>query len=87
WVFIPSEAGQLQIATGDTTIIKRRQELPDAYVRDGALYITKTRVILEQDSLYGSRTGWIELDPERHVNIDTPEDWAKAEQLYKKLYF
>ncbi|MAP54805.1 acylneuraminate cytidylyltransferase family protein [Altibacter sp.] len=87
WVFTPSEAGQLTISTGDTTIIKRRQELPDAYIRDGAIYITKTEVILKQDSLYGSRIGWIELDPERHVNIDTPEDWERAEQLYKKLYF
>ena len=66
-------------------IIKRRQELPKTYYRDGAIYITKTEVLLEQHSLYGNTISYIEADAERHVNIDTREDWQNAEKLAKKL--
>ena len=84
WVFEEKE-GVLRIATGEQQIIKRRQELPKAYIRDGAIYITKTKVLQEENSFFGERMGYIELDPERHVNIDTQKDWKKAEALVRKL--
>jgi N-acylneuraminate cytidylyltransferase len=86
WVFEANDNGQLHIATGEKEIIKRRQELPDAYIRDGAIYITKTSVILNDNSLFGDSLGYIISDPERHVNIDTMEDWFAAEALAKKLF-
>lgn len=84
WVFEERE-GVLRIATGEQQIIKRRQELPKAYIRDGAIYITKTKVLQEENSFFGERMGYIELDPELHVNIDTQKDWKKAEALVRKL--
>jgi N-acylneuraminate cytidylyltransferase len=86
WVFELSE-GKLKIATGEDHIIKRRQELPDAFIRDGAIYITRTEVLQQQNSFFGKNISYIELDPGRSVNIDTPEDWEKAELIHKKLYF
>lgn len=85
WAFEVSKNGNLQIATGDTEIIKRRQDLPAAYYRDGSIYITKTEVILKQNSLYGKTIGYIESDPTRHVNIDTMEDWDRAVAMAEKL--
>lgn len=85
WVFEASEDGKLNIATGEKEIIKRRQDLPDAFIRDGAIYITKSEVLLEQHSLYGSSISYIESNPQWHVNIDTMEDWEKAEALVKKF--
>jgi len=85
WVFEESD-GNLKIATGEMEIIKRRQDLPDAFIRDGAIYITKSDVIMKQGSFFGATISHIELDPKRSVNIDTPEDWTKAEEIYKKLY-
>ncbi|MDC8006298.1 acylneuraminate cytidylyltransferase family protein [Aureisphaera galaxeae] len=84
WVFEEKE-GVLHIATGEQQIIKRRQELPKAYIRDGAIYITKTEVLLKEHSFFGARMGAIELDSKRHVNIDTLEDWKKAEALLREL--
>ena len=78
--------GVLEIATGEQEIISRRQDLPKAYHRDGSIYITKTGVLLEQQSLYGNSIAYIESNPERHVNIDTLSDWEKAEALSRKLY-
>ena len=86
WVFEASN-DNLKIATGETEIIKRRQDLPDAFIRDGAIYVTRTEVIMKQGSFFGATISHIELDPQRSVNIDTAEDWAKAEEIYKKLYF
>lgn len=81
WVFEPNEKGFLKIATGEKEIITRRQELPPAYIRDGAIYITKTAVIQEQNSLYGKSLAFIENQSDIHVNLDTLDDWQKAEQL------
>lgn len=84
WVFEPDKDGLLHIATGDTVIIPRRQELPRAFFRDGAIYITKASVILNQNSLYGGRITYIENEIEQHVNIDTPKDWELAEAKAKQ---
>lgn len=81
WTFEVNEAGNLKIATGENQIISRRQELPAAYHRDGSIYITKTKVLLEQNSLYGKSTAFIESDPEYYVNIDILQDWDKAEGM------
>jgi len=85
WVFKENDANNLSIATGENEIIKRRQDLPKAFIRDGAFYITKSEVILDQNSFFGDRISYIELDPDKYVNIDTNEDWIKAEKILSKL--
>ncbi len=38
--------------------------------------------MLERNSLYGERlTAYVRPNPGENVNIDTPEDWEKAERL------
>lgn len=82
WTFESNEENHfLHIATGETEIIPRRQELPKAYYRDGAIYLTKAAIILEQKSLYGKNIAFIDLEGEPHVNIDTLDDWKKAEEI------
>ncbi|MHB1105105.1 MAG: acylneuraminate cytidylyltransferase family protein [Lutibacter sp.] len=85
WVFEENAAGNLKISTGESEIISRRQELSTAYYRDGSIYITKTEVLLNQQSLYGKSIAYIEADKSRHVNIDTMEDWESAVAMAKKL--
>ena len=82
WIFEEKE-GQLKIATGEEKIIPRRQELPKAYHRDGAIYLTKYAVLLNQHSLFGKGIGFIDTTRDPYVNIDTPEDWKEAEQIIK----
>lgn len=79
WVFEADRNGMLQIATGEKEIIKRRQELPGAFFRDGAIYLTKT-VFIKKGTFYGEKLGYIESNPKLYVNIDTMEDWIQAEQ-------
>jgi CMP-N,N'-diacetyllegionaminic acid synthase len=84
WTFEVNSEGNLKIATGEAEIIPRRQELPTAYHRDGSIYITKTAVLLKEHSLYGKNTAFIESEPDFYVNIDTMEDWEKAEEMIQK---
>lgn len=79
WVFESDKNGMLQIATGDKEIIKRRQELPQAFFRDGAIYLTKIASI-KRGTFYGEKLGYIESNPNLYVNIDTMKDWMRAEQ-------
>ena len=83
WTFEVNPEGNLKIATGEEKIINRRQQLPDAYHRDGSIYLTKTEVLLQQLSLYGKSTSFVESSPEFYVNIDTLADWEKAEHMIK----
>lgn len=81
WVFEPNSNGFLDIATGEKTIIPRRQDLPPAYIRDGAIYLTKVRCIMLENSLYGSRLTHLLHDSKKHVNLDRIEDWHRAEEI------
>ncbi|WP_346883667.1 acylneuraminate cytidylyltransferase family protein [uncultured Algibacter sp.] len=84
WVFKANNTGSLELFTEDKQIISRRQDLPKAYHRDGVIYITKTRVLLEENSLYGRVLTYIESPSNFNVNIDTIEDWKKAEIYLKE---
>jgi CMP-N,N'-diacetyllegionaminic acid synthase len=83
WTFEVNTEGNLKVATGEEKIISRRQDLPNAYHRDGSIYLMKTEVLLQQHSLYGKSISFIESTPELYVNIDTLADWEKAEQMIK----
>jgi len=85
WVYLPDETGALRLSTGAGTPIACRQLLPAAVHREGSVYVTRTRVVLEEDSLYGERLVGYRMAPERSVNIDRPEDWARAERMLLHL--
>lgn len=85
WTFKIDNQECLRISTGEKEIIARRQELPKTYHRDGSIYLTKTSVLKEQKSLFGERISYIESSRDKHVNIDTMEDWKKAEEMIIKF--
>ncbi|WP_179376464.1 acylneuraminate cytidylyltransferase family protein [Winogradskyella wichelsiae] len=83
WVFEADDKGILKVSTGESEIISRRQDLPKAFHRDGSVYLTKIGVLKNQNSLYGKSISYIESSKKTYVNIDTLEDWKKAEQLVR----
>lgn len=85
WTFEENISGNLAITTGETEIVSRRQDLPKAYHRDGSIYITKTSVLRLKKSLYGNSIAYIESSKVNYVNIDTLEDWGKAERIAKEI--
>jgi N-acylneuraminate cytidylyltransferase len=79
WAFKENETGNLELFTGASQIIARRQDLPKTYHRDGLIYITKTQVLLKKNSLYGSKLAYIKSPGTYTINIDTMADWEQAE--------
>ena len=61
--------------------INRRQDLPKAFVMNGAVYACRTDVLFAAEpSLYGDRVVAYPMPSERSISIDTLEDWAEAER-------
>lgn len=80
WTFkVEKETDNLYLATGEKEIITRRQALPKAFIRNGAIYLTRTEVLLQKRSIYGDSIGYFEMEVARSVNIDDMEDWELAE--------
>ncbi len=61
------------------TVASRRQEFPDVYVRNGAIYATRRRTLVEDKSFYGREMKPYIMPYERSVNVDTELDLALAE--------
>jgi CMP-N,N'-diacetyllegionaminic acid synthase len=62
------------------TRINRRQDLPPAFVMNGAVYACRTSVLFGDDpSLYGDRVVAFPMPAARSISIDSFEDWAEAE--------
>lgn len=85
WVYFAGADGVLRLSTGEPTPIPRRQDLPPAFHRDGAVYVTRRTVLMNQGSLYGARVIGYATDPGRSVNIDTLADLERAERLLQEL--
>jgi CMP-N-acetylneuraminic acid synthetase len=85
WVYFRNAAGLLYLSTGEDTPIPRRQELPPAFHREGSVYVTRRHVVMEENSLYGRCLKGYPVDPGRSVNIDSAEDWARAERLLAEI--
>lgn len=84
WIFESNKDAFLELATGEEEIIARRQDLPNCYFRDGAIYITSVDVILNNKTFFGKKLAYVESDSNFYINIDTFEDWKKAEDFLLK---
>ncbi len=86
WTFEIEKNNRLKISTGEKKIIPRRQELPPAYHRDGAIYITSVETIRNKGSLLGDDIVAFPIESPELINIDTMEDWEKAEAFYASIH-
>lgn len=84
WVYFQDETGALRLSTGEASPITRRQDLPPAYHREGSVYVTRRDVVMEGNSLFGRRLLGYPIDPSSTVDIDTPDDWARAEMMVER---
>ncbi|HKZ00869.1 MAG TPA: acylneuraminate cytidylyltransferase family protein [Pyrinomonadaceae bacterium] len=81
WAYLKTESGFLRLFTGDLNPVPSRQELPTAFHREGSVYVTRRRVVMEENSLYGTRVMGHLMNGEQCINIDTGLDWERAEAL------
>ena len=58
-----------------------RQALPKVFWQTGYMDAIRTSTILEKHSMTGNRILPLVLNPSDWIDIDTPDDWQKAENL------
>jgi len=65
----------------------RRQDMPPAWVMNGAIYLFKTRLLFDpvEPNLYGERVAAMVMPPPYGLNLDDPEDWERAEKILPTL--
>ena len=63
----------------------RSQDLPEAYHDAGQFYWGKTDAWLENAMAFSEKSTIVELPSYRVVDIDTEENWIRAELIYKML--
>tara|TARA_R110002050_G_scaffold300567_1_gene470557 strand:- start:7364 stop:8062 length:699 start_codon:yes stop_codon:yes gene_type:complete len=81
WVFEENKHGQLNIATGESKLIPRRQELPTTFYRDGSVYVfIRDNPIVHKTLVHGNIAYKIS-DAKYYCNLDTLSDWERAERL------
>lgn len=62
--------------------LTRKQDYPEAWIPTGSIYLFKTENVIKHGSIYGERVMLLETESE--ININSPEDWEKAELWLKK---
>ena len=63
-----------------------RQLLPDTYLHNGYIDIFKSSII-SQGTISGTNIYPYIMSPSETIDIDTDEDWEKAEQLFSETLF
>jgi CMP-N-acetylneuraminic acid synthetase len=58
-----------------------RQELPEVYWQTGYVDAAWADTILSKNSMTGSRILPLIIDPSEWIDIDSPDDWRRAERL------
>jgi N-acylneuraminate cytidylyltransferase len=84
WQFNVKEDNSIELFTGGkiTNIIRRRQDLPKTYFRNGAFYLFRTDLLFAPEpSLYGEDVRGYPMDPRYSIDIDSHEDWVIGEAL------
>lgn len=62
----------------------RRQDFPEIYALNGAVYATKRNILMEKHSLYGQDTRAYIMPPERSIDIDNIYHFTLVETIMKK---
>jgi N-acylneuraminate cytidylyltransferase len=67
--------------------INRRQDMPPAWVMNGAIYACRTGTLFDPEpSLYGASTAVWPMSAPYDISIDTPDDWAAAEHAIRDAH-
>lgn len=83
WMFLLKDDGTLRsVEPADPTA--RRQDLPELYAINGAVYVARPEWLLRNGSFMSSETGAVVMPRERSVDIDDRIDLDYAEFLAKR---
>ena len=61
-------------------VVTRRQDLPDTYIRNGAIYAFSVAMFENTGSFYGKQPRAYVMPESKSINIDEISDWLTAEK-------
>ena len=88
WQFKIDTDNKIELYNGGSikNIVRRRQELPATYFRNGAFYLFKSELLFASEpSLYGEDARGYIIEDKYSVDIDTQGDWEDAEKKFSLL--
>lgn len=88
WQFNITSENKIAMVNGGSikNIIRRRQDLPQTYCRNGVFYLFKTDLLFgSEPNIYGEDVRGYVIEEKYSVDIDGPEDWERAEEKFKSL--
>ena len=83
WMKKINKAGYLEEYTEKSSVYTNRQSLPELYINNGAIYICKWDVFIDDRSFYKRNCHPFIMEKKFSLDIDTVEDWKYAEYLLK----
>ena len=84
-VYRPSEdGGLLPYCDMPGTVSRRRQDLPGAYILNGAIYAFRPDWVMAEQKLVGDGTRFWPMPSDRSVDIDEMDDIAAAEKSFSQ---
>ena len=80
WTYLCNDRGELRPVV-KTPPIARRQDLPEVFCLNGAMYLSRVDWLIKSAAFVTSATLGIKMPKERSIDIDTPLDWKIAELM------
>lgn len=78
------ESGRVLPFLDDAPAYARRQDLPPVYRLNGAIYVTRRRVLQDENRILGCDTRALIMDPDSSVDIDTALDLKLASLILQE---
>lgn len=80
--FEPDSDGFLHISKGDGHFT-RRQDAPKVWEFNGAVYVIDSDALQKEELSRFQRIVPVEMPADRSIDLDTPQDWQRAELLFR----
>lgn len=84
WMYSVTEDGRMKPVIPMENRPQRRQELPKAFVLNGAIYVAQSKWLSEKESFVQDETVACVMPQERSLDIDTLQDFQRAQFLIEK---
>ncbi|MDE5591838.1 MAG: acylneuraminate cytidylyltransferase family protein [Helicobacter sp.] len=82
--FVLNERGCLKGICNDSFPFMPRQELPEVFMANGAIYLGKVKNFLKNPTFLAEQTSYFLMDTLSSLDIDEPSDLQKANEILKE---
>jgi CMP-N,N'-diacetyllegionaminic acid synthase len=86
WTFYADEQGRLaKFIKPPAGMPTRRQDLPEAWCLNGAVYVVRTEWVIKSHSILAADTVFYPMPAERSLDIDTPADVERLVNVVQRM--